>query len=1292
MVTGALFTNLLNNLDGMFYRCLYDEHWTMLYVSDGCTKLTGYLPSEIQNNTIISFNDIISFEDRERVYIDCTNNLNKNKQCNNTYRIIDKFGKTKWVNEIANGVYDNDNKLIYIEGFIQDITNEISVSATSKAYSALQRSISKSSIVSITDLNGKIIHVNENFCKHSKYNFNELIGQNHHIVNSGFHDNEFFKNLWDTISTGNVYRGEICNKAKDGTIYWCETVITPVLDKQNKIEQFIAINNLITDKKRSEKLLEESDKRFKLAMEGSNDGLWDWNLKTNIVYRSPRWLNMIGLSNDFKFNKNSDWEQYIDPNDRERVQKELYNYLNGLSSVYEIEFKMLHVNGYKIDVLSKGKLFYNEKGEKVRMIGTHSDITIRKQIQNALLYSEDRLRKIFDSVKDVIYTISINGEFLNLNKVFETITGYKINDWIGKSYLDIVHPNDKHIAIEAFSRIISGENINPFEVRIRASSGKYIFSEITPAALTENNKITSILGIARDISYRKETEVILNQIYETVTVKTGLSYFSNLTKYCCNFLNVKYALIGIYNSIDNTIQTISFRSYDVELENVKYNINYAPCELIVNKLKYEFPSKVQELFPKHLALKKLNAQSYLGYPLTDELNHTIGIISVIDDKPFEDVAKIKQLLSLVIPRTSNELINSLNTKKLQDSMEFNKGILSSLTSMIAVIDKNGKILAVNDSWLKNGKLSGIKDFTKISEGSNYFEACITAINNGDKDAKKAYDGIRSVLNQEVNSFQMEYNFYVANTEMWYLLSVNLYQKDDPKAVIRHIDISKRKINETKILNSEKKYRELIENSQDMIFSNDLNGNINFANKKFLKTLKYNLTDISNLSIKDLLIDYPKKEIKNIYTDKNHRSQPIKFEGDIKNKNNKPIAVIGTVIPLVENGKVIGNQSFFKDVSVNKKTELELLRSEQRYKNVVENINDAIIVKNLKGEKTFANDKFYELFGLKEKPLHKIKMTDYVSEEWIETRELKYKEILNKNKLFETIEYLGKHTSGKIIWLEDKITLIHEGNRTIGTLTVIRNINDLKIKELELNKLIKELTNRNNEMLQFNYIVSHNLRAPIANIIGLCNLISISKSKQSENMKMLELIKNSTDKLDDIIKDLNIILNIKNTLKLKNEKIKLKRIIFNIYEVFKKELNEINGDVEIDIDTNANDLYTIKSYIESVFFNLFSNSIKYRSKEKILKIKVKSKKISNKYIISFIDNGIGINLAEHGQYVFGLYKRFNYEAEGKGMGLHMVKNQIEAINGKISIESSLGKGTEFTIELPIDNTNTNANSL
>ena len=130
--------------------------------------------------------------------------------------------------------------------------NEIQLSKTYKDLEDVRFALDKSTTVSITDLQGNILYVNDLFCEVSKYTREELIGQNHRIVASGKHPKEYFKKMWSTIESGEIFKGEVCNKAKDGTIWWAAATIVPFLTKQGKPYQYVAIRSDITDRKMME--------------------------------------------------------------------------------------------------------------------------------------------------------------------------------------------------------------------------------------------------------------------------------------------------------------------------------------------------------------------------------------------------------------------------------------------------------------------------------------------------------------------------------------------------------------------------------------------------------------------------------------------------------------------------------------------------------------------------------------------------------------------------------------------------------------------------------------------------------------------------------------------------------------------------------------------------------------------------------------------------------------------------------------------------------------------------------
>lgn len=244
-----------------------------------------------------------------------------------------------------------------------------------------------------------------------------------------------------------------------------------------------------------------------------------------------------------------------------------------------------------------------------------------------------------------------------------------------------------------------------------------------------------------------------------------------------------------------------------------------------------------------------------------------------------------------------------------------------------------------------------------------------------------------------------------------------------------------------------------------------------------------------------------------------------------------------------------------------------------------------------------------------------------------------------------------------------------------------DVTELKVKERELNSMVMELNSRYNELMQFNYIVSHNLRAPIANIIGLSRMINMPNVTEKDKTQIIDYINASVVKMDDMVKDLAIILSSRTALNAKRENVDLQKLLSSITGTLDMQIRESKAVLNIQLEENAKSIFTIRSYLESILYNLVSNAIKYKSEHRPPMIRITSNTEGDYLVLRVMDNGRGIDLNKQGEYVFGLYKRFHHDVEGKGLGLHMTKSQVETIGGTIEIESAVEQGTTFTIKIP-----------
>ncbi|MXV14497.1 sensor histidine kinase [Hufsiella ginkgonis] len=279
------------------------------------------------------------------------------------------------------------------------------------------------------------------------------------------------------------------------------------------------------------------------------------------------------------------------------------------------------------------------------------------------------------------------------------------------------------------------------------------------------------------------------------------------------------------------------------------------------------------------------------------------------------------------------------------------------------------------------------------------------------------------------------------------------------------------------------------------------------------------------------------------------------------------------------------------------------------------------------------------------------------------------------------EYSLLQADGSLKWFEVKwvnVTGINKQHR--GFILANKDITEKKVASLEREKIITDLIARNKTMEEFTYIVSHNLRAPVANIIGLGEILEILDADSPDREAVTGYILSSVNDLDQVVKDLNQVLQVREEVNEKKEAVFFSDIVNEIRSSIPL-ISSKNTIIECDF-SEADHMHTLRNYLYSIFYNLIINSVKYSRKDVTPMIRLKTARKDHLLEISFEDNGKGIDLEKNQSTLFGLYRRFDYSVEGKGIGLFMVKTQVELLGGNIQVKSEVDKGTEFRIVLPV----------
>ncbi len=289
------------------------------------------------------------------------------------------------------------------------------------------------SIVSSTDGSGRITDVNDLFCQLSGYAREELIGRNHNVVNSGLHPRKFFMDMYRTIATGHPWRGEIQNRAKDGTYFWLDITIIPTTDSSGRVTRYTSVCSDITARKEAEAMLAQLRERHALAIDGSGICLWDWDLVRDSVEFDGNWGRMLGYTaEEAALIPRESWNRAMHPDDLTVTLHQIDRHCQGETPFFESEARMGHKDGHWVSLLFRGSVnTRDQNGLALRISGTAIEISQLKQAMRQAEQSEALLKTVIDLLPQRVFWKDRDGRFLGANRNFKSDAG--IEDIIGKT-------------------------------------------------------------------------------------------------------------------------------------------------------------------------------------------------------------------------------------------------------------------------------------------------------------------------------------------------------------------------------------------------------------------------------------------------------------------------------------------------------------------------------------------------------------------------------------------------------------------------------------------------------------------------------------------------------------------------------------------------------------------------------------------------------------------------------------------------------------------------------------------
>jgi len=889
-----------------------------------------------------------------------------------------------------------------------------------------------------------------------------------------------------------------------------------------------------------------------------------------------------------------------------------------------------------------------ENGKITGIQAITRDVTERKKTEALLQRSEERWRSLVENAPNIIIVVDREGTIQYINR---TVAGFSREETVGKKAYDYVEAEHHEAMRKTIEQVFKSGNTGSYVIKGKGPQGRDSWYETLVGPVKSDTQVTAAIMISTDITERKQAEYMLNERHKELGAFYRLAELGERKNTTLSQLYQEFT-----NTLPQSWQYPEITCVRLAIDGREYRTdNFKETEWQQSAPIYTSGSEAGKLDIYYLEEKP-----------------------TLDDGPF--MQEERQLINALAERIGHISERRLAENLLKDSQESFKLIFEDAPVAYYLNDMKGNFIDGNKEAeklleYKKEELAG-KSFLKLGilprdqilKAGGVLAKNMAGLPSGPDEL---------ILNRkDKTKIQVE------------ILSrpVNIKGKNLVLGIAR--DITKRKLAEETLRDSEEKFKALLDSAPDAFFVYDGKGVFvegNMAAEKLIGYRRDELIGKSFLSTKILSADQLIKGAADLAKNAlGIRTQAREYILNRRDGSKVTVEINSTPIKIKGRKYILG---VARDLSERRKVEEMLRMDEERYRLAINATREGIWEWNIQNNQEIFSPRWCEIIGYSfddpELP--------HTYESWISRihpddhdRVISaMKNHLEKGTKYD-IDYRHRHKSGEYRWQNSIGQAVRdESGKPVKMVGCISDITERKAAEAVREELLRRIEEANRNKTQFVSDVSHELRTPLASIKGFISTIRSDKEMDEKTrVEFMKIVEDETDRLTRIIEELLDISRIESgRLKLNIRSFDLLELVFKNMENIRKLAEERGVSVEKDVEKGIPPVYADQDKTTQIIINLLSNAIKYNKKGG--KVKVVLRKEDGFIRVEVADTGMGIseNDLPHMFEKFYRAERTSSEAPGTGLGLALTKNLVEVQGGKISVESKLNKGSKFSFSLP-----------